>query len=268
MKARIALAFVAAAVWITSASPAQAWPSTLRQPILRDARRLLPRSLAAVMSRREPAINEAADRLPNEITEAVADDLMTGRVGPGTITVVSRELDAILVLLRTRHVGEGLVRLGALGRVAADMCDPALTPGASTWPPQLSPEYYAFVEAQLPEIPLVLQDEGMLQLRRHELPSRWQVMLDESRARAADLPAAMVQGGRVVSYRTLDFRSPAFSVASLSYSRAVTSVAALWLVVWREARGDFGRQKSPHLIVPRDRGLQQGTRPSPGLRWQ
>lgn len=260
MKARLALAVAVAAAWSVGAPPAGAWPSSLRGPILRDARKLLPASLATVMGRREEAINEAADRLPNEITEAVTSDLVAGRVGPGTITAVSQELDAILVMLRSREVGEGLVRLGALGRVAADMCDPALAPGAAAWPPPLSREYYAFAEAQLPRIPVVLQDEGLLQLRRHELPSRWQVMLDESQERATELPDSMVQAGHVVSYRTLDFRSPAFSVASLSYSRAVTSVAALWLVVWREARGDLGRQRSPHEVVPRDRGS--------GLRWQ
>ena len=44
--------------------------------------------------------------------------------------------------------------------------------------------------------------------------------------------------GRVVDHRRLDYRSPAWAVSSLAYSRAVTGAAATWLAVWREAHGD------------------------------
>ena len=56
----------------------------------------------------------------------------------------------------------------------------------------------------------------------------------------------------MVDHRTLDYRSPVFGVASLSYSRAVTAIAATWLAVWREARGDLTRIPSPATVTPSD----------------
>jgi len=43
-----------------------------------------------------------------------------------------------------------------------------------------------------------------------------------------------------------------FGVASLSYSRAVNAVAATWLAVWRDVRGDVTRMVTPTPVKPRD----------------
>ncbi len=43
-----------------------------------------------------------------------------------------------------------------------------------------------------------------------------------------------------------------FGVASLSYSRAVTAIAATWLAVWRDARGDLTRPARQRTVTPRD----------------
>ena len=56
----------------------------------------------------------------------------------------------------------------------------------------------------------------------------------------------------MVSHRTIDYRSPVFGVASLSYSRAVTAIAATWLAVWRDVRGDVTRTPRPATVQPSD----------------
>jgi hypothetical protein len=61
-----------------------------------------------------------------------------------------------------------------------------------------------------------------------------------------------------VSYRTIDFRSPVYGVASLSYSRAVTGIAATWLAVWRDAHGDLTRPARQRIVTP-----QEGAVPVP-----
>ena len=69
--------------------------------------------------------------------------------------------------------------------------------------------------------------------------------------------------GRVVDHRRLDYRSPAWAVSSLAYSRAVTAVAASWLAVWREAHGDTthtpraqgGAARAGHGRRPHDRPM-------------
>jgi hypothetical protein len=56
----------------------------------------------------------------------------------------------------------------------------------------------------------------------------------------------------VVSHRTIDYRSPVFGVGSLSYSRGVTAIAATWLAVWRDVRGDVTRIPRPATVQPSD----------------
>jgi hypothetical protein len=55
-----------------------------------------------------------------------------------------------------------------------------------------------------------------------------------------------------VSHTALDFHSPAWAVASLAYSRAVTGTAAAWLAVWREARGDTTRMPRAREVAPKE----------------
>jgi hypothetical protein len=62
----------------------------------------------------------------------------------------------------------------------------------------------------------------------------------------------LFKNGRALDHRRIDFRSPVFGVASLSYSRAVTAIAATWLAVWREAHGDTTRLPKPREVVPTD----------------
>jgi hypothetical protein len=119
-----------------------------------------------------------------------------------------------------------------------------------TLPGRARDEYYLFVQAALDKIPVVVSDPKALELTRAELPAFWQQLLDESRRQTALLRAEMVRDGRVVSYRTIDYRSPVFGVASLSYSRAVTGVAATWLALWREVQGDLTRRPKPVEIKP------------------
>ena len=53
-----------------------------------------------------------------------------------------------------------------------------------------------------------------------------------------------------MDHRSIDYRSPVFAVASLSYSRAVNGIAATWLAVWREAHGDTTRMPKAREVEP------------------
>jgi hypothetical protein len=62
--------------------------------------------------------------------------------------------------------------------------------------------------------------------------------------------AELFRDGRVVDHRRLDYRSPAWAVSSLAYSRAVTGAAATWLAAWRESRGDTTRAPRAREVRP------------------
>jgi len=247
------------------APAAAAWPPKVAEAIARDARRLLPSSLASALAAREDSVRASMEGL-----FVAGAPHANGRLGEHTLVFVNGEIDGALEQLRNRHVSDGLVRLGGLARLPIDLSDPAAGVDEMTLPGRVRDEYYLFVQANLSRIPVVVSDPKALELTRAELPAFWQRLLDESRRQTGLLRTEMVREGRIVSYRTIDFRSPVFGVASLSYSRAVTGVAATWLALWREVAGDLTRrpkpveikpQASPPAVAPARRPNLEGTRP-------
>lgn len=242
-----------AAIFSLVASEASAWPASLVECLIRDARRLVPRSLARLMGEREKQILEQAQRLPIPLSQAMTADLMAGELAPETQSALDAEVGESLALFKELRVSDGLIRLGATLRIPADVSDPVLAAGAEGFPPGVTREYYAFIEANLGRLPVVLTDPPALKLQRRQLPAYWQSLLAQSREDAPVLRAELFKGGRVVDHRTLDWHSPVFAVAQVAYSRAVTGIAATWLVLWREARGDMTRMRPPVVIQPMDR---------------
>jgi hypothetical protein len=236
---------------LAHAAEAAAWPANLMECLNRDARKLLPKSLSRLLARREAQILDEVRRFPPRLGQALAEDLTAGRLQPDTLAALDAETAEVVKLLKEQRVSEGLVRLGALLRVPADVADPVLTAGPEGYPPGVTREYYAFLESSLDKIPVVLSDPPALKLSRAQLPTYWQDVLGESRGQSPVIRIEMFNNGRVVDHKSLDYRSPVFGVASLSYSRAVTAIAATWLAVWREARGDMTRMREPRTVAPR-----------------
>jgi hypothetical protein len=234
------------------AAQATAWPAETMTAIGRDARRLLPRSLSRLLAERELGIEQETARLPIEVAQALALDRPAGELRPETLALVAAEIDRVVVLFRERRVSEGLTRLGGLLRIPADLSDPLLAAGPEGWPPGLAREYYALFSANFDKMPVVLDEPGALRLSRKELPALWQSLVARSREQAPRVRAELFRGGRVVRAKTLDYRSPAWAVASLAYSRAVTCTAATWLAVWKEAQGDTTRMRQPRQVAPRE----------------
>jgi hypothetical protein len=237
---------------VLAAAPAGAWPAALMESLSRDARRAVPRSLGQLMALREREILEEAQRLSPVLTQSLWSDLAAGRLQATTVAMLEAHASEALGLLRQQRVSDGIVKLGALYRIPADLSDPVLGAGAEGYPAGVVREYYAFVAASLDKIPVVLDNERALRLPARDLPGYWQSLLDRSRIDAPVIRLELFQNGRVVDHRTLDYRSPVFGVGSLAYSRAVTAIAATWLAVWREAQGDVTRIPAPREVQPQD----------------
>jgi hypothetical protein len=251
-----------AAVIVSLAAEAAAWPAALMQSLGRDARRLVPRSLARLMAEREPQIIEEAQRFPPELAQALATDLADGVLRPATVAALEGRASEAVELFGEQRVSEGIIKLGALLRIPADLSDPVLSAGNEGYPSGVVREYYAFVEGSLDKIPVVLDDAAALRLRSRALPAYWQSILGRSRSQSAVIRTELFQNGRVVDHRTIDYRSPVFGVGSLSYSRAVTAIAATWLALWREANGDLTRIPATREVRPQEPPAASAT-PSP-----
>src|SRR5258708_5068579 len=234
------------------AASAGAWPFSLMEALGRDARRVVPRSLGRLLASREALIGEELKHFPPALGQALAADFQTGHLQPETLAALEAELGAVAGLIRTQRLGEGLVRMGALLRIPPDPADPVLPAGPEGLPPGVVREYYDFTESSVGLIPVVLEDPPALKLEHRDLAAYWQGLLDRSRVQSPVIRTELFRNGRLVDHRTVDYRSPVFGVASISYSRAVTGIAATWLVVWRQAPGDLTRMPPPPQGRPRD----------------
>ena len=235
---------------LAASRPVFAWPTSLMHRLARDARRLLPNTLNALLAEREDKVFEAAFRFPPELSRAVALDLSRGALRPETVTLLQAHLQGFTDAMREKRVSDALVQLGASFRVPADLADPVLSVGDAGYPPGVAREYYAFVEENLGKIPVVLEDRAALQLRGADLPRYWQSVLERSRSQSHVIREELFQKGRLVDHRALDFRNPAFAVGSISYSRAVNAIAVTWLALWRDANGDTTRMPTPIPVKP------------------
>jgi hypothetical protein len=252
------------AAWAMAGSPVplQAWTGPLRLAISRDARRLVPKSLAQLLGERERLLLDEAERFSPAVLRSVTLDMGAGRLQPETVARLGAEVQAVSRLLAEQQVSEGLLRLGGLLRVPSDLADPVVTCGPDGLPADVVAAYYAFAEASLPKIPVVLDDKPALRLTSGDLPAYWQRLVERSRPDAVVLRSELVHGGQLIDVRRLDYRSHTFGVAALSYSRAVTAVAATWLVAWRDARGDLTRMPLPKEVAPAVPREDRGESPS------
>src|ERR1041385_5945631 len=92
MRLRRAVPFLLMSAAIASATPeAQAWSPALEHSLYRDAQRLLPRSLARLMSDRETAVFDAAQRPPQGLA-ALRAEIATGALKDTTAQAFDGEL--------------------------------------------------------------------------------------------------------------------------------------------------------------------------------
>ena len=248
---------------LSCAPLAAAWPADAVAALSRDARKLVPRSLSRLLGERESFVLDETRRFPPDLSRALARDLPGGRLTPETLRALSAHADEAYRLLKEGQVSEGLVRLGGLLRIPADLSDPVLAVGPEGWPAGVTREYYSLFAANLRRMPVVLDDKKALALTRAELPALWQSLVERSREQVPVIRGELFKDGRVVDHRRLDYRSPAWAVSSLAYSRAVTATAATWLAVWREANGDTTKMPKAREVEPRPDAPPPASAPVP-----
>src|SRR4051812_35992444 len=133
------LLFLSGAVG-AAAPDADAWSPALEHALYRDAQRLLPRSLAQLMRDREPAVFDAAQRPPQGLL-ALRAELATGALKDTTALAFDGELRSAAQMMTNRQLGAGLVRMGAVFRIVADVSDPVLASPPGTLPPEVVTQY-------------------------------------------------------------------------------------------------------------------------------
>src|SRR2546425_6512215 len=96
------------------------------QALNRDARRLVPRSLARLLGEREREVLEETQRFPPELGQRVAVDLSAGRLRPETLAALDAEAGLGGGVFPPQPISEGLGRAGGPLRLPPRPAPPLL----------------------------------------------------------------------------------------------------------------------------------------------
>jgi hypothetical protein len=240
-----------AAVLLLGAGPpgagdARAWTRATDERVVREALRLMPRSMRSVLAPHLDSLvagtREAASEEPAPI-HGFNPSQKPPSAASRLEDLVPR---AVAAIDQHKPFAEVARLLGRIAHYAGDLNNPLQVSADDPDEPRYAALYTLYVENNLPKYPLVFYgcDDPALdaaRTAREGLREFAETTARRSRASYAPIRAAYATEGpraRVPQARKFDERSLPFGVGSLSWSRTVTDTARLWRHVWKHAGGD------------------------------
>jgi len=220
----------------SSTRPAAAWTANTQVAIARNAASIAPPDLKRQIERhkRELQRGALAPFQDGDAARHIKNDDGAGRLDEVILEEVENAIQAIRV---HRPFSEIVYRLGTVSHYVADANNPLNTSQADSREGTYFADYLRYVESAQDRFQVVFYGTG----RRIEEPHDLSGMLTRTLTRGRN---AYVEVGR--EYRRIgqpnglelfDDRSTAFGVAALSYSHAVSDVAAVLRYIWIRAGG-------------------------------
>ena len=151
---------------------------------------------------------------------------------------IEAEVRGIAQLIRTnKPMLQAVEHLGILAHLVADANNPF---NQGELDAEKRADFAAFFERRLARFPLVF----------YGIDQRFALSpyLDHTFARTAKFVPLMEEEYTRGSAATFDDRSTAFGVASVCYSRAITDIANLQYIIWKEAGGNV-RRMPQHVVL-------------------
>jgi hypothetical protein len=219
-------------------APAEAWTDGTRARMLKDALKVAPPALTAILAKHardlERGMKEPSRRESEEVHFQGAD----GRSGLAATAVARKEAEARDLLGRKGSLKRFVYEMGVLAHLTADVSFPLNPSEADAREPLYREAYRAYIERMLEKIPYVFDPAPAPALDAGD----FETYLVESARRAgrdyAAIGAAFKDDGTPKSAAAVDERSVPFGAASLAYSQAVNDIVRVWERLWRDAGGD------------------------------
>jgi hypothetical protein len=234
----LVLAAVATAA-SAAATPATAWTGATRARMIRDALKVTPPSLNAILDHYRRDLDRGMETPSSHESEEVHYQLADGSAGLAAAAVGQKSAEAQGLLSGKHGLKKFAFEMGTLAHLTADVSFPLNASDADPREPLYREAYRAYVESVLDRIPFVLDPAAASGVDDKTLEAR---MMDSARRTARNydqIGAAYKDDGTPRSAQALDERSLPFAVASLAYSQAVNDIVRVWCRVWRASGGDM-----------------------------
>jgi hypothetical protein len=244
---------------IAVASPAGAWTDATRVRMLKDALKVTPPALNAILERYGRDLERGVLVPSRRETEEVHYQIADGSSGLAAAAVAAKEAEARSYLQKKHGLRRFAFEMGVIAHLIADVCFPLNVSDADAREPLYREAYRGYIERSLARIPYVLDRAPTPLLDRGDIEAH----LMESARRAgknyALIGPAFKDDGTPRSPQALDERSVPFGIASLAYSEAVNDIVRIWTHLWRAADGDMsgGPFQEKAVENPRPAGVPE-----------
>ena len=218
-----------ALLFLLAALPSFAWTPDADHRIAQKAAELGPPDLRLVIERFNDEYMRGVDLAVRDEGSEIHRAKLRARI--------EAETRAIAQMIRAnKPMVQVVERLGILAHLVGDANNP-FNHGADD--AEKRADFAAYFERRMPRFPTIFY--GIDQ--RFALAA----LLDRTFARTAKFVPLMAEEYTRGSAATFDDRSTAFGVASVCYSRAITDIANLQYIIWKEAGGNVRRM--PQNVV-------------------
>jgi len=235
----------------TAAHPANAWTGATRTRMIRDALKVTPPALNAILDHYRKDLDRGMEVPSSHETEEVHYQVADGSAGMAAAAVAQKKEEAQALLAVKHGLRKFAFEMGTLAHLTADVSFPLNASDADPREPLYREAYRAYIERALDRIPFVLDPAAATGVDDVGVEAR---MMDSARRTARNydqIGAAFKDDGTPRTPQSLDDRSVPFAVASLAYSQAVNDIVRVWCRLWRASGGDMsGGTTSPGAASP------------------
>jgi len=245
-----------AVLLIAAVSPAGAWTDATRIRMLRDALKVTPPALNAILAPFDEEVVRGMLVPSRRETEEVHYQIADGSSGLAAAAVSAKEAEARAHLQKKHGLRRFAFEMGVLAHFTADVCFPLNVSDADPREPLYREAYRGYIERSLDRIPYVLDRGPTPLLDRGEIEGHLMESARRSGKNYALIGPAFNDDSAPRSPAAVDERSIPFGVASLAYSQAVNDIVRVWEHLWRAAEGDMSGapyQKAPETPAPAGR---------------
>jgi hypothetical protein len=224
--------------------PAWGWTSAMDERVTREAARLMPASLRAILETHAESLRAGAREAAGE-EPADVHSMDPGQKGASAAARLEELIpQAVSAIDDHRPFAEVARLLGRIAHYAGDLNNPLQAASEDPREDRYATQYTVYVERNLAKYPLVFYGWADASLDTASSPRQGVRAFAEQAARRsrgdyAPIRTAYDPGNPVPRERRFDERSLPFGIGSLSWSRTVTDTARLWRHVWRLAHGDM-----------------------------
>jgi len=224
---------------LAAATQARAWTDATRVRMLRDALKVTPPSLNAILQHYSKDLERGMLLPSRRESEEVHYQAADGSSGLAAAAAAAKESEARGYLLKKHGLRRFTFEMGVLAHLVADVCFPLNLSEADAREPLYREAYRSYVERSLAKIPFVLDRAPAPLLDRGEIEAHLMETARKAGKNYALIGPAFNDDGTPRSPAAIDERSVPFGVASLAYSAAVNDIARIWMHLWRAAQGDM-----------------------------